>query len=193
MRARARRRATKRSSRRISHVQGAFSLVADDKGSPDRRARPARLPAAGPRPPGRRRDCVLRNVRARSDRRDLRSRRRAGRSRHRQRCGREVVQAVSAGAVCALHVRACVFRAARQLCVRRKRQRSSDEPRPAAGARAARGRRRHRAGPRLGCVRGDRICRGVGHSDARRADPQPLCRAARSSSRSSRSGISACA
>ena len=98
-----------------------------------------------------------------------------------------------AGAVGAVRVRARVLRAPRQLRVRRKRQRGAHEPGPAARAREARGRRRHRARSRLGRLRRDRICRGVGHSDARRADPQPLCRAARSSSRSSRFGISACA
>ena len=99
---------------------------ADDEGSADCGARSARLSSAGDRPPGRRRDCVLRNMRARFDRRDLRSRRRARRDRHRQRVGREVVQAVSAGAVRALHLRARLFRAARQLRLRGERQRNPD-------------------------------------------------------------------
>ena len=58
---------------------------AADEGSPDRGARSARLPSARARPARRRVDRVLRDVRARSDWRDLRARHRAGRNAGHQR------------------------------------------------------------------------------------------------------------
>ena len=60
---------------------GCLLARADDERSAHRRARSARIPSAGARASRRRRHRVLGDVRARSDRRDLRSRRRAGRSR----------------------------------------------------------------------------------------------------------------
>ena len=82
---------------RRGHFTRAGRLLAraDDEGSADRRARSARVPSFGARAPRRRRHRLLGDVRARPDRRHLRSRRRARRGRDRQRRGREVVQAVS--------------------------------------------------------------------------------------------------
>ena len=75
-----------------------------------------------------------------------------------------------------VHLRARLLRAARQLRVRRERQRGADEPRPAAGPRAAGRRRRRRAGSGLGRLRGDRLRGGVRHPAADGPDPQPLRR-----------------
>ena len=158
----------------ISHGAGRVFARADDQGPPDRRAGSARVPAARHRPSRRRRHRLLRNVRARSDRSHLRSRRRTGRSRDRERVGRQIVQAVCACAVCALHLRARLLRAARQLCLRGERQRGEDRTGAPARARAACRRRRHCAGARLRCMRGHRVCGTGRDSDARRADPQPL-------------------
>ena len=84
--ARSRAASTRRSDRRGDFQRaGCVFARADDEGSPHRRARPARIPAAGARPARRSRHRLLGNVRARSDRRDLRSRCRAGRSLHRER------------------------------------------------------------------------------------------------------------
>ena len=130
---------------------------AADEGPPDCGARSARLPSARARPARRRLDRVLGNLRARSDRRDLRPRRRAGRGGGHQRRRPAVDQAVSAGAARAVRVRARLLRAARQLRVRPQRQRSAHRPRADARARGAGRRRRRRADPRLGRVRGDRL------------------------------------
>ena len=66
-------------------------------------------------------------------------------------------QAVPAGAAVALHLRARLFRAARQRRVRPERQRSAHQSRPRAGARDRRRRRRRRADSRLGRLRRDRL------------------------------------
>ena len=71
----------RRRARRVDHAADRRVLVRDDhQGPPDRGARSARLPAAGARPARRCLGGDVRNVRARSDRRHLRARRRAGRS-----------------------------------------------------------------------------------------------------------------
>ena len=90
---RARRRATVEDAivESVAQVHGAFSLVLLTQGPADRRPRSARLPAARARPARRRLGRLLRDLRARSDRRDLRARRRAGRGAGHQRrtaCGR---------------------------------------------------------------------------------------------------------
>ena len=80
-------------------VAGARRLLVrdDDQGPADRRPRSARVPAAGDRPARRRLGDLLRDLRARSDRRDLRARRRARRGRRRRaRTGLQVDQAVRA-------------------------------------------------------------------------------------------------
>ena len=64
---------------------GSVFAGVDDQGQADRGARSARVPSAGPGPARRRRDRLLGDVRARSHRRDLRARRGAWRSPHRQR------------------------------------------------------------------------------------------------------------
>ena len=80
------RRVDRRGDRRGDFARaGRVFAGADDEGSADRRARSARLPSAGARASRRCGDRVLGDVRARSDRRDLRSRCRARRGRHRQR------------------------------------------------------------------------------------------------------------
>ena len=94
-----RRRRGRRSSKRISQVRGAFSFVMMTQGSADRR-RAIRTGSVRWRI-GRLGDAWVicsGNLRARPDRRDLRPRRRARRSRDRQRAGLEVDQAVRAGA-----------------------------------------------------------------------------------------------
>ena len=152
-------------------------LAGDDhEGSARRRARSARLPAARPRPAGRGRGRLLRDLRARSDRRHLRPRRRAGRGADRLEAGRQVGQAVPAAAALALRLRARLLRAARQLRVRPQRQRGADRVRPPAGARGPGRRRRRGADPGLRRLRRDRLLGGVGHADALRPDPEPLHR-----------------
>ena len=79
----------RRGSRRRRHLAGPRRVLVrdDDQGSDDRRARSARFPSAGARQARRRVGDLLRNVRARSDWRDLRARRRAWRSRGPQQRG----------------------------------------------------------------------------------------------------------
>ena len=165
----------------------------DDEGPHHRRPRPARVPPARARAPGRCLGDLLGNLRDRPHRRHLRPRRRARRDGDCHRPGAAVDEAVRAGEALAVHLRARVFLAARQLRVRRERQRGAHRVRPAAGARIRRARRRRRADSRLRRVRRGGLCRAVGHSDADGPHPQPLRRAAPSSSRSSRSATSACA
>ena len=64
----------------IAQVSGAYSLVAADQEPADRRARSARVPSARARPARRRLDRLFGDLRARSDRRHLRPRRRARRA-----------------------------------------------------------------------------------------------------------------
>ncbi len=107
--------------------------------------------------------------------------------------GPHVAQAVPAGTHIPLRLRARLLRPSGQLRVRPQRERGADRDGPAT-RRGVDGRgRRRRAHSRLGRLRGDRLLRDVGHPDADGAHPQPLRRAARSSSRSSRSATSACA
>ena len=150
---------------------------AADEGSADRRARSARLPSARARPARRRLHRLFRDLRARSDRRDLRPRRRARRGAHHQRRRAAVAAPVSDGAALALRLRARLFRASRQLRLRPERQRSPHRARTACW----RGNRRVDADvvspdSRLGRVRRDRLRRGVGDPDGDGADPQPLRR-----------------
>ena len=149
--------AQRRGRHRRVGVAGAGRVLAGDadEGSPDRGPRSARLPAARARPARRRVRRLLGNLRDGPDRRDLRARRRAGRGADHLGRRRAVDQAVSAGAAGALHLRARLFRAARQLRVRPQRQRGPHRARARARARAAGRRRRRRAGSRLRRVRGD--------------------------------------
>ncbi len=160
----------------IAQVRGAYSLALLTAQSADRGARSERLPSACARPDGRRLDRLFRDVRARSDRRDLRARRRAGRDRRHHRGRASLDQAVPAAAAVALRVRARVLRAAGQLRVRQQRERSPHGVRPDAGARGPRRRRRRRADPRLRRLRGDRLRRAGGPADEDGPDPQPLRR-----------------
>ena len=129
----------RRCDRRVGGAGAGRVLARDaDQGSADRRARSAWVPPAGARPSRRRRCRLLRDVRDGSHWRHLRARRRAGRGADRLGRRRPIDQAVSAGAAGALHFRARVFRAARQLRVRQERQRGPDRARPRARARARR-------------------------------------------------------
>ena len=85
-------------------------------------------------------------------------------------------QAVPDRAAVALHLRARLFRAARQRRVRPERQRSAHQPRPRAGARDRRRRRRRRADSGLRRVRGDRLFGRSEDAAALRPDPQSLRR-----------------
>ena len=73
----ARRRRARRVGRRRRRAPSRWLFLT--QGPPGRGARPARLPAAGPRPAGRRLGGVLGDLRAGPHRRHLRARRRAGR------------------------------------------------------------------------------------------------------------------
>ena len=113
---------------------------AADEGSADCRARSARVPAADARPARRRLHRLLRDVRARSDRRRVDSRHRAGRSVHRRSGRREVDASVSAGAA--------TRTASSSTCISRGRIRTSSArastkcgPSSAAGSRASSRRR----------------------------------------------------
>ena len=159
-RARRRRRVEDALVESIAQVRGAYLAGAADQEPADRGARSARLPAAGARPARRRVDRLLRDLRARSDRRHLRARRRAGRGARHQRRRPAVDQAVPAAAALALRLRARLLRAARQLRVRPQRQRGPHRARPHPRARVAGRRRRRRADSRLGRLRRDRLRRG---------------------------------
>ena len=112
---------------------------AADEEPADRGARSARLPSARARPARRRVDRLLGDLRARSHRRHLRPRRRAGRGRRHQRRRTAIDQAVPArAAAVAVRLRARVLRAARQLRLRPQRQRRAHRARPA----SSRGKRR---------------------------------------------------
>ncbi len=155
---------------------GGFLPGADDPRPHDRHPRSPRLPSARARAPRQRDGHRLGNLCHGSHRRHLHPGHRARRSPGRQRRGDPVDQAVSAGAARALCLRACVLRAARQLCVREKRERDQDEPGPHPRPRATGRGRRHRAGSRFGCVRRDGLCRSRGHAAGHGPDPQSLCR-----------------
>ena len=128
-----------------------------DKEPTDRRARSPWLPAARARPPRRRLDRLLGDVRARPHRRAVRARRRAGRAPRHQRRRAPLDQAVSAAAAVALRVRARLLLPSRQLRLRPQRQRGAHRPWPHPGARSAGRRRCRRADPRLGRLRRDRL------------------------------------
>ena len=106
----------------------------------------------------------------------LRARRRARRGADHRPARPALGEAVPERAAVALHLRARLFRAARQRRVRPERQRSAHQPRPRAGARDRRRRRRGRADSRLGRVRGDRLLGRSEDPAALRADPQSLRR-----------------
>ena len=110
----------------FARARGVFAR-ADDQGSAHRHSRPARISPAGARQAWRGGHRVFGDVRTGSDWRHVRARCRTRRSPHRQRSRCEVVQAVPAGAACAVCVRARVFFASGQLCVRRERQRGAHE------------------------------------------------------------------
>ncbi len=149
---------------------------ADHPGPARRGARPSRVPPARARQAGRLVGGVFGNLRARPDWRHLRARRRAGRSGGDQRGGSAFAEAVPAVAAVALHLRARLFRAARQRGLRRERERGPHRARAAAGPRNRRRRGRDRPDSGLGRLRGDWLRRGDRHSAPLRPDPQPLRR-----------------
>ena len=126
-----------------------------------RRERPSRIPPARARAPRRCLDRLLRDVRARPDRRHIRARRRAGRAARHQRRRTALDQAVPAAAALALRVRARLLRQAGQLRLRPQRERSAHRSRAHPGPRSARRRRRRSADSRLRRLRRDRV-RGRG-------------------------------
>ena len=91
--------------------------------------------------------------------------------------GAAVDQAVPAGAAVALHLRARLFRAARQRGVRPERQRSAHQPRPRARARDRRRRPTWSCRfPTRASARRSATPKKAGDPDALRADPQSLRR-----------------
>ena len=105
--------------------------------------------------------------------------------------GLRSIKPFPAGAARALRLRARVLRASRQLRVRQERQRGAHESRPHSGARAARRRRRRRAGARLRRLRGDGLSPTKRAFRCGWASSAITTSAARSFSRSPRSGTSA--
>ena len=177
-------------------VAGAGRVLARaaDEGSADRGARPARLPAAHARPTGRRLRRLLGDVRARLDRREV-----GFATSNRGRCSSSGLRASKSihpfppAPLGALHFRARLFRAPGLVRIRQERERSAHGVRAQPRARAARGRRRRRAGSRLGRVRGDGVRGGVGPAAADGAHPQSLRGPHVHRAAVRRSGISACA
>ncbi len=175
--AHSRARARRGRARRIAGAASRRLLAGARDGRPaDCRPRPARLQAAGDRPPRGRDRGRFRNVRDGPHRRHLGARRRAGRGRRRRRRRPPVDQAVPARPPVAVHLRARLLRAARQLRVRRERQRRPHRVRPAARAGVARRGRRRRPGARLRGVRRHRVRRGGRHPASDGPDPQSLRR-----------------
>ena len=135
--------------------------------------------------------CV-RNLRARSDQCHLRPRRRAGRGAgDRRRRGLDRCARSRRRQLVALHLRARLFRAARQRGVRTERQRGAHQPGSAARQRNRRGGGCRRAGSGLGRVCRDWLRRGSEDPDALRARSATTTLGARSSNRRSRFDISA--
>ena len=176
----------------VTQVQGAFSFVMLTQGSADRGPRSAWLPAAGARPARRRRRRLLGDLRDGSHRRHLRARRRAGRGAGRSAAdGLRSIKPFPPAPLAHCVFEHVYFARPDSYVFGKSVNEVRTEPRPHAGARAARRRRRRRAGARLGRLRGDGL---------RRARPAFRCgwgssaittSAARSSSRSRRSGTSA--
>ena len=160
----------------VAQVQGAFSLVmlTRDRLIAVRDPHGFRPLALGRL--GRRLRRLFGDVRDGSHRRHLRTRCRARRSADYLGRRRALDQTVSAGAARALHLRARLFRAARQLRLRPQRERGANRARARARAREVGRRRRRRAGARLGRLRGDGIRRAVGRAAADGADQEPLRR-----------------
>ena len=90
--------------------------------------------------------------------------------------GVETHQAVRAGAAAALHLRACLFLAARQHPRRRLGLYGAQGDRRRAGARESGRGRLCRAGPRQRRAGGDRLCPGKRHPVRARHHPLALCR-----------------
>ena len=161
----------------ISQVRGAFSLVMLTKDRLIARPRSARLPAARARPARRRLGRLLRDVRARSDWRDLRARRRAGRgasssapdgcgrsSRFRRRRSRTACSSTctSRGRTATCSARASTRSAPSSAACSRARRRST----PTSSCRF----------PTPACARRSGYAEAVGHADADGPHPQPLRR-----------------
>ena len=118
------------SSTRCAQIEGAYAFVGTDQQEADRRARPARHPAAGARRARRPLHPGLRDLRARHHRRPLRARHRErrGRGRSRTRASR-VAPALPGAAGPALHLRIHLFRPARFGRERPQRLRGAQEHR----------------------------------------------------------------
>ena len=179
--------------RRIGVAGAGRVLVRDaDAGSPDRRSRSARLPAARARPARRRVRRLLGNVRDGPDRRDLRARRRAWRGADHLGRRRALDQAVparrrsrtasSSTSISRVPTATCSARASTRCAPSSGRVLAREQPVdadvvvpvPDSGVCAAMG-----------------YAESLGHPAAHGADPQSLRRAARSFSRSRRFATSA--
>ena len=177
------------------HRPGARRLLvrADDEGPDHRRARPARLPAAGARTSRRRLGDLLGNLRHGPHRRHLRARRRARRDGDRQRRGPAVDEAVCAArSTRSASSSTSTSRAPTATCSERASTRCA--PSSGGGWRASPASR-----PTSSCRFPTRACArrsAMPSSPAFRcgwASSATTTSAARSSSRSSRSATSACA
>ena len=171
-------RIDRRRAGRGDHAADRRVLVrAHHEGPPDRRARSARLPAAGARPARRRLGGVLGDLRARSDRRHLRARRRARRGAdHRRRTALRSIKPFPKAPLSHCIFEHVYFARPDSEVFGAERQRSAHQSRPRAGARDRHRRRRGRADSRLGRLRGDRLFGRGEDSAALRADPQSLRR-----------------
>ena len=159
-------------------LEGSYAFVGLTNKKLDRRARPARHPAAGARQARRLSDPGVGNLRARHHRRATRARRRKRRSPHLRRGRRAFAQAVPGDARRGP--------ASSNTSISRGRIRSfggrsvydvRKAMRRRAGPRGTRRRRRGRSGARFRRAGGDRLRPGVRHSLRARHHPQPLCRA----------------
>ena len=96
----------------LRQLEGAYAFVAHDQQEADRRARPARHPAAGAGRARRLPDPGVGDLRARHHRREIRPRRRERRGGGVRRRGHAHPQAVPADGAAALHLRIHLFLAA---------------------------------------------------------------------------------
>ena len=137
----------------LKQVEGAYSPGLPDRRGHDRLPRPARHPPAGHGPARRRLYLRLRDGGARRGRRDLFALGRARRADRGLRPGRALAPPVRAAAAPALHLRACLFLAARL-----RRRRPFGLQRPQADRRRA-GASRARSRPIMSCRCPTAACR----------------------------------
>ena len=169
-------------------LEGAYSLVGAHQQETDRRARPARHPAAGAGRARRLPDPRLRDLRARHHRREVRPRRgerRGGGVRRGRR--RRSHKPFPPSAAAAVHLRIHLLLAARFDRRRPTRLRRPQGNGRRARPRSAGARRRGRAGARFRRSGGDRLCAGSPAFRTSSASSATTMSAAPSSSRRNRS------